>query len=144
MMGKQGESLHGKLEELACNEESSRGQFRACLARAARPQLKSLILAICDQKARKAEKIRAIEASREFSASSLPEIFLPSLEGDGSDELEILSWVAKTEEYLAQSYETFAQALGCQSPEGALLASLAADSRKHATWAQDRLDLQRL
>jgi rubrerythrin len=131
---------------LAAHEEASAAFYRSFAKTVLKQNIRALILSVVDQKDKKVKRIRTfIETQADCCAGEmLPAQPLPSLPERVQETEEFLETLVSLETILSMRYGALVESVSGHPDAASLFQSLSEDSRKHASWAQDHLDLERL
>jgi hypothetical protein len=134
------------LERLASIEKTSLEYYRNCLKALPNPQIKRFVMTIIDQKEEKTGRILHFCQTMDDKTlkPGTPYPSLPPLPAENRDEISLMETIVGIEKALAQAYADLDALHNEDDLNSGLLASLAGDSKKHASWAQDHIDLARL
>lgn len=136
-------SLNQVLTQLEAQEKSTNRLYQNSLKAFFQPSLRSLITSIIDQKSKKIERIHAFIDGEGLThpQERYPSLALHASNLEFMDQAEFLKVLIKGEDELRQAYLGIVGLMD-EGEARAFLQTLAEESRKHAAWAQDRLDLE--
>lgn len=139
------ESAFSALERSLEAEAAGISLYRSGVRESVDAGVRSLLLSILNQKTKRESRLREFLASERLRPGGWPELDLdappPAGPLDRAHEFAILDAVVLQEQALQARYARLAEALGGDEDAVALLRMLSDEARKHASWAQDHLDL---